>query len=82
MISTRRSSHDGTGKSFDWSMLKGKKIPLPWMLSGGLSEKNIEEAIRQSGAGIVDVSSSLEREHGMKEPQKIVQFLQIIQQLG
>ena len=57
----------GNAISFDWKLLQGVKIPLPWMLAGGLIAKNIEEAVKASGAEIVDVSSGVESNLGIKD---------------
>ena len=38
----------GTGKSFDWEILRDKNLKYNWILSGGLDYNNIENAILQS----------------------------------
>jgi len=65
----------GNGRAFDWDMLKGKSFKRPWMLSGGLTPENLEEAVRRSGATAVDVSSGVESAPGKKDPAKIRAFL-------
>lgn len=65
----------GNGVSFDWSLLKGASIPLPWFLSGGLSAQNVAQAIAQSGAKMVDVSSGVESSAGVKDAHLITQFI-------
>lgn len=65
----------GAGEPFDWSLLAGAELPLPWFLSGGLTEANISEAVRISGASLVDVSSGVEKARGIKDPVKIRSFL-------
>src|SRR5262249_10240635 len=47
----------GNAVSFDWRMLAHARLARPWMLSGGLNERNLAEAVRVSGATRVDVSS-------------------------
>lgn len=64
----------GTGKSFDWSLLQGRVFNKPWMLAGGLSSTNLAEAVRITGAHVVDVSSGVE-DSGQKNPDKIKEFL-------
>ena len=66
----------GHGKSFDWTMLKGMSFNRPWILSGGLTPENLAEAVRQSGATAVDVSSGVESAPGKKDPAKIRAFLE------
>jgi phosphoribosylanthranilate isomerase len=65
----------GNALSFDWQLLAGRSWPSPWMLSGGLTRDNLAEAVRISGARIVDVSSGVENAPGQKDPEKIAGFL-------
>ena len=65
----------GNGRSFDWRLLEGLALPLPWMLAGGLSTGNLAEAIVRSGATRVDVSSGVESAPGVKDPALIAEFL-------
>ena len=65
----------GNAAQFDWTLLKGRKFALPWMLSGGLDPSNVAEAIRISGAPCVDVSSGVETAPGRKDPAKILAFI-------
>jgi len=65
----------GTGKSFDWSLLKGRTFSLPWMLAGGINIGNIAEAVAITGARTVDVSSGVENHTGNKSPEKIEKLL-------
>ena len=65
----------GNAKSFDWHLLQGITLTKPWLLAGGLNAKNIAEAVKVSGAKIVDVSSGVEDAPGHKSPAKIGQFL-------
>jgi phosphoribosylanthranilate isomerase len=64
----------GNGLSFDWALLKGRTFPLPWMLSGGLNAGNVAEALRQTGAAMVDVSSGVESSPGVKDAALIHAF--------
>ena len=65
----------GNAVSFDWTLLKDRKIPLPWMLAGGLNAENVAQAIAVSGAKAVDVSSGVETAPGQKDPVKIQAFI-------
>ena len=65
----------GNAVSFDWTLLQGFRSRLPWMLSGGLTAGNLAEAVRQSGAPAVDVSSGIEDRPGDKNINKIKGFL-------
>ena len=65
----------GHGVAFDWKLLKDRRFPKPWFLSGGLNPENVAEAIALSGAGLVDVSSGVESAPGIKDPARIAAFL-------
>jgi phosphoribosylanthranilate isomerase len=65
----------GNAAAFDWGLLVGWKFNRPWLLAGGLNPANVREAIRISGADLVDVSSGVERAPGVKDPALIAQFL-------
>lgn len=49
----------GVGARFDWSLMAGRRFDRPWFLAGGLDPWNVADAISQSGAPIVDVSSGV-----------------------
>ena len=68
----------GMGLRFDWTLLDGFAHPLPWALSGGLDAGNVGEAIRRTGAPLVDVSSGVESAPGVKEVDKITAFLHAV----
>ena len=65
----------GLGAAFDWSLLSGHRFRRPWFLAGGLDPWNLADAVRASGAPIVDVSSGVERGPGLKDPALITAFL-------
>lgn len=65
----------GNGLTFDWTLLAGRRWALPWMLAGGLSADNVAEAVRLTGALVVDVSSGVESAPGVKDEALIRDFL-------
>lgn len=65
----------GNGLTFDWSLLAGRQWDVPWMLSGGLTIDTVAEAIAQTGATAVDVSSGVEDRPGVKSAEKIKAFI-------
>jgi phosphoribosylanthranilate isomerase len=79
MFDTKPSSDaahpGGTGAAFDWTLLAGRRFERPWFLAGGLDPWNLAEAVRVSGAPMVDVSSGVERGPGLKDPGLISAFL-------
>ena len=65
----------GNGVAFDWSLIAGRRWPVPWMLAGGLTPANVAEAMRLTGARQVDVSSGVESAPGVKDPDLIRDFV-------
>lgn len=65
----------GNGIPFDWKALAGVKNSGKFMLSGGLDPDNVRTAIDLTGAGMVDVSSGVERAPGEKDPALIRRFI-------
>ena len=64
----------GSGKTFDWSLIPsnaGSRI----VLSGGLTPANVTDGISQLRPWAVDVSSGVESSKGVKDPEKIHQFV-------
>ena len=64
----------GMGLVFDWSLLAGYRGRLPWGLAGGLTPDNVGEAVRISGASLVDTSSGVESAPGVKDVDRIAAF--------
>jgi phosphoribosylanthranilate isomerase len=69
----------GTGTRFDWSLLAGHAHAADWGLAGGLSPETVADAIRATGAPLVDVSSGVESAPGVKDVDKIAAFLKAAQ---
>lgn len=65
----------GVGARFDWTLLAGRAFRHPWFVAGGLTPDNVAQAIRVSGAPLVDVSSGVESAPGVKDPALIAAFL-------
>ena len=70
-----KDTYGGTGESFDWSLAK-VDIDLPIILAGGLNPNTVAEAIKQVNPYAVDVSSGVESELGIKDIDKIKEFIQ------
>ena len=65
----------GNALSFDWTLLASRRFQRPWLLAGGLTADNLVDAVRISGAPMVDVSSGVEDRPGEKNVSKIKAFL-------
>jgi phosphoribosylanthranilate isomerase len=66
--------HGGTGAVFDWTLIP-PALPLPVVLSGGLTPENVADAVRRVKPGAVDVSSGVESGKGIKDARKIAAFI-------
>lgn len=65
----------GTGKSFDWNLIKKAARGIPFFLSGGIGSENVGKACQTVQPFAVDLSSSLESEPGRKDYDKIEDFM-------
>lgn len=72
----------GMGLSFDWSLVAGWKGPFAWGLAGGLSPQNVGDAIRLTGAPLVDTSSGVESAPGVKDEGLIAAFCTAVRTAG
>lgn len=65
----------GHGRAFDWSILAALDRASPFMLSGGLDPANVAQAIAMARPWGVDVSSGVERAPGVKDIDRITDFV-------
>lgn len=72
--------YGGTGQTLEWRRLATElaQLPdqLPWILAGGLNPDNVADAIRCVGPDAVDTASGVEVSAGVKDPERIRQFVQ------
>ncbi|KLE35780.1 phosphoribosylanthranilate isomerase [Aurantiacibacter luteus] len=64
----------GNGLTLDWRLLLNYRHQVDWGLAGGLTPENVADAIRFTGAPLVDASSGLESAPGVKDVGKIKAF--------
>ena len=62
----------GTGETFDWKLLEKMRPPGPFILAGGLTPKNVGQAILETSPFAVDINSCVEFEPGRKDVERIV----------
>ncbi|MCA3556421.1 phosphoribosylanthranilate isomerase [Aestuariivirga sp.] len=65
----------GNGHAFDWGLLGSEQRPA-FMLAGGLTRENVAQAIRVTGAPVVDLSSGVESAPGIKDIGLIRKFIE------
>jgi phosphoribosylanthranilate isomerase len=65
----------GSGEVFDWQLMNEIPLGLRLILSGGLHPENVGEGIDRLRPWGVDVSSGVEKSHGLKDPVKMRQFI-------
>jgi len=70
---TQGGQDGGSGVSFNWSHVSN--IPVPFLIAGGLTPDNVQEALTQSLAAGVDTSSGVETE-GQKDTAKITAYVE------
>ncbi|MGH2552356.1 MAG: phosphoribosylanthranilate isomerase [Chitinophagaceae bacterium] len=71
-----KESFGGTGQQFDWNILSKAKIEKPFFLSGGIGVEDAQriKAFRHPDFFGVDVNSRFEKEPGVKDMSKVLQF--------
>ncbi|MBB6369438.1 phosphoribosylanthranilate isomerase [Chryseobacterium shigense] len=76
LFDTDSKAFGGTGKQFDWMILNELEIPLPYFLSGGISEENIKDTAHLLRKPFVtDINSKFELQPGIKDLEKIKKFI-------
>ncbi|CAN7217286.1 phosphoribosylanthranilate isomerase [Ensifer sp. ENS07] len=70
----------GNGVSFDWKLLDALDGSVDYMLSGGLNADNIGEAMAQTSARAIDISSGVESAPGVKDLKLMESFFNAVRQ--
>ena len=70
--------YGGTGKKANWDLACRVKNKKPLILSGGLNEKNIAEAMKTVTPAALDINSGVESESGKKDHTKLARIFDII----
>lgn len=73
LLDTPSAEFGGSGQTFDWSLIS--QINKPIILAGGLNSENVADAIKQTNPYAVDVSSGVESAKGIKDIEKVNEFL-------
>ena len=81
LFDTEGAGYGGTGKKFNWEVLKGLNIRKPFFLSGGIQPDDTDKLKLFAQDAVakdlfaVDVNSRFEITHGIKDVQKIKNFV-------
>ncbi len=80
LFDTKSESLGGTGKLFDWSLLKKYNQQVPFFLSGGLSTDNIKniKELRNMNLYAIDINSGAEASPGLKDIAKVKSIKDIL----
>ena len=76
LFDTSTSSYGGSGKKFDWGILKNENITIPFLLSGGVQIDDLNE-IKTLDLPLlkgIDVNSKFEVEPGLKDLELVRQL--------
>lgn len=77
LLDTDTASYGGSGKVFDWSLIP-PSVPLPVVLSGGLSPANVTDGVLRVRPWAVDVSSGVEQGKGIKHAALMRRFCKAV----
>lgn len=72
----------GNGVQFDWSLLGEAGGRAEYILSGGIDAGNVVDALKVTGAEIIDVSSGVESAPGIKDSALIRKFIETVRTAG
>lgn len=84
MFDTMGAGYGGTGKKFDWNMLKGSSVGKPFFLSGGIQPEDAQALKEFAGEPVakamfaVDINSKFETSPGVKDMKKVENFIKEI----
>lgn len=76
LFDTQTPDHGGSGRTFNWGLLKKYVLDKPYFLSGGIDLESIDEINRIKDVRFyaVDINSKFELEPGLKDIDKLIDF--------
>jgi phosphoribosylanthranilate isomerase len=82
LFDTKTPQHGGSGKQFDWSLLKKYSGETPFLLSGGITSESLQSirSIWHSKFAGVDLNSGFENAPTDKNINELKQFINQLQQ--
>jgi len=76
LFDTQTPAHGGSGKVFDWGLLKDYQLDQPYFLSGGIGVEHAQQikTIQDPRLYAIDVNSKFELEPGLKDVEQLKEF--------
>jgi len=73
LFDIKTSTYGGSGKRFEWDLLKQYQLNIPYFLSGGITLNDLDEikTIKDKNLFAIDVNSRFEIEAGLKDTSKV-----------
>lgn len=65
----------GSGHTWDWELVAGRRSAVPLILAGGLTPENVGDAVAAVHPWAVDVASGVETAPGVKDPERVEAFV-------
>ncbi len=80
LFDTKSKMYGGTGKTFNWEILKKYTLEVPFLLSGGIGVENIKDALELQHPGLAgfDLNSKLEIKPALKSREKSERIIKTI----
>lgn len=69
----------GTGETFDWGLLAGRRSKVPLILGGGLTPENVGAGVERVRPFAVDTASGTEQAPGRKDHARLRAFFAAVQ---
>ncbi|TAJ66153.1 MAG: phosphoribosylanthranilate isomerase [Chitinophagaceae bacterium] len=87
LFDTEGAGYGGTGKQFDWNILRGLAVGKPFFLSGGIGPDDAEKLAHFAKEPVakdlfsIDVNSKFEITPGIKDMEALTRFIPLVKQL-
>lgn len=87
LFDTEGAGYGGTGKQFDWNILRGLQIGKPFFLSGGIGSEDAEKLAQFAKEPVakdlfsIDVNSKFETSPGIKNMEILTRFIPLVKQI-
>jgi phosphoribosylanthranilate isomerase len=81
LLDTPSRGFGGSGRPFDWTLAEGISECGSIILAGGLTPENVAAAIQAVRPWAVDVASGVESSPGVKDPAKLIRFIQAAKEI-